>query len=61
MEGTMLKKLWEVKKEIMFKPYNTLSNAELVIDNLWMNFVSAIAVDNGHVVYTMITGEKFSA
>ena len=56
----MLKKMWEVKKETMLKPYNKLSKAELVIDSLWLDFVSAISVDNGRVVYTMITGEVFS-
>lgn len=57
----MLEKLWEVKKETMLKPYNKLSKAELVIDDIWMNFVSAISVRDGRVVYTMITGEQFSA
>ena len=60
VEYTMLKKMWEVKKETMLKPYNKLSKAELVIDSLWLDFVSAISVDNGRVVYTMITGEVFS-
>ncbi len=57
----IFKKLWEVKKETMFTPFNKLSKAELVIDDIWMDFVSAISVDNGRVTYTMVNGEQFSA
>ena len=57
----IIKKLWEVKKDTLLKPYNKKSKAELVVDDLWMDFVSTISVENGRVIYTMITGEQFSA
>lgn len=57
----MLEKLWEVKKETLFKPFSKLSKAELVINSLWMDFVSKTSVENGRIIFTMITGEKFSA
>lgn len=57
----MLEKLWEVKKEMLSKPYNKLSKAELVINSLWMDFVSKTFFENGRIIFIMITGEKFSA